>query len=355
MTPHALKQDSSHKIIKKDDSRYIYVIQEIHEKILRVNRMVHYFWQYTFKNVFSMMINNLRKPKICTDDFPNRLVVITGATAGIGHQTARKYASHGANLLTINRNEEKSKKICKEIQDEFGVECNYEIADFKRLSDVKRVGQDLLDSNLEVDVFIHNAGVFSTGTEFTGDGNELVFQVNHLAAFMLNYMLKEKFKTQGKARIIYVNSEGHRFCLWGLKIHDLKYENHRYTGLGSYGNAKTAQLLTMIKFAEIFDDSGVTINAMHPGDVKSNMGQNNGRLYKWHKKYFIDPFAKSPEISAEALYYLGVSKEVEGINGKFFNLTKEEEPAPPARDKEVAEELWDICIDLVGLKEQNEP
>jgi retinol dehydrogenase-13 len=157
-------------------------------------------------------------------------------------------------------------------------------------------------------------------------------------------------KARGKTRIILVNSEGHRFAVFGIGLHDLKYEKRRHSGLGSYGVAKTAQLLSIIKFAEYFEDSGVTINAVHPGDVKSNMGMNNGRIYRFFKRKIVNRSLKSPERSAKALYYHGVSKEVEGISGKFFNLTTEEEPAPPAVDRDAAEELWQKAIELAGLK-----
>lgn len=308
-----------------------------------------YWTQYRLSNILAMTANNLRKPKTCTDDFHGRLVVITGATSGIGHETARMYASHGANLLVVNRNEERSKAFCEGIRQEFGVACDDIIADFTRLADVRAAGQALLDNDVPIDVLIHNAGVFSTSKQLTVDGNELVFQVNYLSSFLLNVMLKEQLKERGKARVLYVNSEGHRFAVTGIKLDDLTYDKHNYSGLGSYGVAKTAQLLSMIKFAGAFQGSGVTINAVHPGDVRSNMGANNGRAYRWYKKHFVDPTLKSPARSATALYYLGVSPDVEGVSGKFFNLTREEEPAPPARDKAVADELWEQSMQLVGM------
>ena len=92
------------------------------------------------------------------------------------------------------------------------------------------------------------------------------------------------------------------------------------------------------------------MNAMHPGNVKTNSGQNNGLLYKLFKKMFVDITARPLEISAEALYYLGVSSELVNTSGKFFNLTTEEEPAPPALDRQAAEELWALSLDLGGLK-----
>jgi len=300
--------------------------------------------------MWKMRKNKKAEIKECDEDFKKRLVVITGATSGIGYYTARKYALNGANLLLLNRNEEKSIMVCDEIRQDFGVECEYKIADFTRISDVQKVGYELLDSDIKIDVLIHNAGVYSTKKILTEDNNELVFQVVYLGSFILNYILKAKLKAQGNTRIIFVNSEGHRFTLLGLSLDDLEWEDHRYSGLRSYGKAKTAQLLSMISFDEYFKNSGVSINAMHPGNVKTNMGQNNGPTYRFLKRLFIDRAAKSPEISAQALYYLGVSKEINGVSSKFFRLTSEEKPAPPALDREVADELWSLSIKLGGLE-----
>ena len=131
-----------------------------------------------------------------------------------------------------------------------------------------------------------------------------------------------------------MNSEGHRFAITGLRLDDLDFHKRRYTGSKSYGSAKTAQLLSVLKYSEVFSGSGVTINAMHPGNVKTNMGSHNKGFYKLTKKFLVDATAKSPEISAEALYYLGVDKKMKNTTGKFFNLTTQEVPAPPALDKE---------------------
>ncbi len=290
------------------------------------------------------------RPKICTEDFKNKLVVITGATSGIGYHTARKYASHGANLLCINRNLQKSEALCHEIESEFGVKCDYKIADLSNLKDIHRVAEELSKLDTPIDVLIHNAGIYLTKRELTSDGLEKVFVIQYLSSFIINFILMDKLKSQEKARIIMVNSEGHRFAAWGLRLDDLNWEKRRYSGLKSYGSAKLAQLLSMIVFNEHFQNTGVSINAMHPGAVKTDTGQENGPVYRWFKRNFIDKTLKSPEISAEALYYLGVSKEMEAVSGKFFNLTTEEEPAPPALDKEVAYELWEKSLELGGLK-----
>jgi len=288
-------------------------------------------------------------PDICTDDFDNKLVVITGATSGIGYHTARKYASQGANILCINRNLQKSEALCLEIKNEFRVNCEYKIADLSNLQDIHRVADELLKLNTPIDILIHNAGIYLTKRELTPDGLEKVFVIQYLASFILNFILMDKLKSQEKARIIMVNSEGHRFAAWGLRLDDLNWEKRRYSGLKSYGSAKIAQLLSMIVFDEHSQNTGVSINAMHPGAVKTDTGQENGPVYLWFKRNFIDKSLRSPHISAEALYYLGVSKEVEAVSGKFFNLTTEEDPAPPALDKEVAYELWEKSLELGGL------
>jgi len=317
---------------------------------MKNKRFAKYFKEYEWSNIFAMIRNNKSAPRICENTYDGKHVVITGATSGIGYLSARKYASMGADLICVNRNPEKSEALKKEIVDKFAVKCEYIIADLTKLDDIHRVGKELTQLNTEIDVLIHNAGIYLTKRETTTDGLEKVFVIQYLASFIINYLLIDKLKSQKNARIIMVNSEGHRFAAWGLMLDDLNWEKRRYSGLKSYGSAKIAQLLSMIVFDEHFRNSGVTINAMHPGAVKTDTGQENGPVYRWFKRNFIDKTLKSPEISAEALYYLGVSKEIEAVSGKFFNLTTEEEPAPPALDKEVAYELWKKSLDLSGLQ-----
>ena len=105
----------------------------------------------------------------------------------------------------------------------------------------------------------------------------------------------------------------------------------------------------MLIFDEHFKQSGVTINAMHPGAVKTHTGEDNGPVYQWFKRNFIERNIRSPEISAEALYYLGVSAELDGCSGAFYNLTRKEEPAPPVLDRDVAGQLWDLSLRLGRL------
>ncbi len=318
---------------------------------MKNKKFAKYFREYEVSNISAMIRNNRSEPRVCTEDFHNKLVVITGATSGIGYFTARKYASHGADLLCINRDKIKSEALRQLIENEFGVKCDYRIADLSRLEDIRRVAGELSELETPIEVLIHNAGTYLTKRELTPDGIEKVFVVHYLSSFIMNFILMNKLKSQERARIILVGSEGHRFAAWGLRLDDLNWDKRRYTGLKSYGSAKLAQLLSMIVFDERFRGSGVTINTMHPGAVKTDTGQENGPLYKWYKRNFLDKTLKSPELSATALYWLGVSKDVENVSGNFFNLTTEEVPAPPALDREVAYELWEKTLEMTGLNE----
>lgn len=311
-----------------------------------------YLKEYKWSNIFAMIDHLKLDPKICTDDFRHRLVVITGATSGIGYVTAKKYAAHGADLLFVNRDRKKSEDLCKALKSEFNSNCSYFLADLSKLSDVHSVAKQLASLESNIDVLIHNAGIYLTTKTLTEDHLEAVFQTNYLSTFIINYYLLDKLKTQNSGRIIFVNSEAYRFAVSGLNFNDLFWDKHPYSGLKSYGAAKLAQLLSMLILNEYFQSTKVTVNAMHPGNVKTNSGQSNGWFYKQIKKLLIDRSARPIDVAAEALYYLGVSSELDNISGKFFNLTTVEEPAPPALDKNAAKKLWEISMDLGGLNEK---
>jgi len=311
-----------------------------------------YFKEYKWSNIFTMFRNSRLDPKICTENFNKKLVVITGATSGIGYFTAKKYASMGANLLCINRNQKKSEDLKNEIESKYGTECKYIIADLSNIEDIEHVVSELLKLKTPIDVLIHNAGIFLNKKQLTKDGLEMVFVVNYLSSFLITYLLMEKLKKQSRARILLIGSEGHRFAAWGIRLDDMNFEKQRYSGFRSYGSSKTAQILSMFIFKKKFKNSGVTINTMHPGAVRTDTGKENGFFYRWFKRSIFDKMLDSPETSAEAIYYLGVSKEIEGISGKFFNLTTDEQPAPPALDKEIAQKLWYKSIEIYEQKKK---
>jgi len=313
-------------------------------------RRVRKYWpQYRWSNVAAMIRHMAAPPETCDLDFTDRLVVITGATSGIGYLTARKFASRGARLLTINRNAEKSRALRTEIAHDFGVACDDLIADLSRLEDIHRVGNALAALGQPIHVLIHNAGMYLNRRGVTEDGVEMNLAVHFLAPFVINYLLRERMQRDGQGRILFVSSEGYRFAVWGLRLDDLGWEKRRYSGLGAYGAAKLAQILTMHILAEELAESGVTVNAMHPGMVRTSTGRENSPLYRWFKGSILDRLSQPATISAEALYYLGVSPALAGVTDRFFHLTHEEELAPPARDREVAERLWQIGLQLGRL------
>jgi NAD(P)-dependent dehydrogenase (short-subunit alcohol dehydrogenase family) len=107
----------------------------------------------------------------------------------------------------------------------------------------------------------------------------------------------------------------------------------------------------MLIFADYLKPYGVTINALHPGAVRSGTGRENGFVYRWIKKNVYSKMLRPTEIAAESIYYLGVSDEVQGITAKFFNLTTLEEPAPPALDIGAAKEIWAKSVEMTGIKD----
>lgn len=313
------------------------------------NRVLKYWPLFKWSNVWAMLRNNKIPPLHCDQRFGGKLVVITGTTSGIGLYTARRYAAAGADILAINRNSEKSDAVCAQIRSDFGVRCDALIADLGVLDDIHRVAAQLSRLERPIDVLIHNAGVYLKKRTLTVDGLETTFAVHYLSSFILNYTLMDKLKQQAGARILYVGSEGYRFAVWGPRLDDMQFERRAYSGLGAYGSAKIAQLLSMHRFARLFDGSGVTINALHPGMVATNTGHENHGFYRWYKRNILDRNSQSPEISAEALYYLGVCPEVRSYTDRFFNLTTPEELTPPALDDEVAQRLWQQSLILGRL------
>ena len=273
--------------------------------------------------------------------------VITGATSGIGYQTAKRFARGGANLSLVCRNMAEGAKVKNDLEREYEVQVDLVQADFTRLSEVREAAQTLLNNHSHIDVLVNNAGLHNTHRTITDEGHETVFCVNHLAPFLLTRLLLECLLESAPARIIHVNSQGHRFG--GLDINDLNWERRRYSGYRAYGASKTAQLLTTWELADRLKGTGVTINAVHPGAVRTNIGMNNGLLFQWYQRIFIWPFLKDPEISGEAIYYLAAAPEMEGVSGRFFNQTIEEKPAPHALDRTLGKRIWEISERLTGL------
>jgi NAD(P)-dependent dehydrogenase (short-subunit alcohol dehydrogenase family) len=273
--------------------------------------------------------------------------VVTGASSGVGLATVQRLAGSGADIVMVCRSREKAEVVGAELAARHGTRPRAVIADFRDLASVRAAAGEILDACPRIDVLVNCAGMHSTTRTFTPAGVETVFCVNHLAPFLLTHLLLERMRKSAPSRIIQVSSEGHRFA--GFDPDDLGWEKRHYTGLRGYGASKTAQLLTTWEFADRLRDSGVTINAVHPGDVRSNIGSNNGPLYRFFKRVVISRMLKDPAISGDALYYLAAAPEMTGVSGRFFHLTIEEKPAGHALDREVGRRAWDLSLQMAGL------
>ena len=295
----------------------------------------------------AFLVNRRAVQKTTEAAMTGKVCIISGATSGVGLSAARRLARGGAHIVMVCRNTEKAEGVRRELAAQHGVPVDIVIADFSDLDAVRRAAEVLLRDYPRIDVLINSVGLHSTSRILTPAGFELVFCVNHLGPFLLTCLLLERLRQSAPARIIQVNSEGHRFG--GLDLDDLDWKRRRYKGLQSYGASKIAQLMTVWEFADRLQGSGVTINAMHPGDVRTNIGNNNGPLYRWWLHNVTWHFLRDPVISGEALYYLTAAPEMADVSGRFFHLTIAEKPAAHALDREKGRAVWDLSLRMTGL------
>lgn len=302
---------------------------------------------FKFPEQLMFMKNGKAIQKHSDESMVGKLCVVSGATSGVGYEAVKTLAAGGANIVMVVRNENKAKAVKEEIENMYSIFVDYFIADFSDLKQVEKAAMAILGKYPRIDVLINSAGIHSTTRILNNDGIEIVFCVNHLATFLLTKLLLNKIIESSPSRIIQVNSEGHRFN--GLNVNDLNWKKRIYTGLRSYGSSKTAQLLTVRQLAKDLEGTGVTINAMHPGGVRTNIGNNNGRLYQWFLHNVTWHFLKDPKISGEAIYYLASANELSKVSGEFFNLTILEKPAKHALDTKNQKIIWDMSMKMVNI------
>ena len=298
-------------------------------------------------NELMFLKNSKAVQKLSNESMKGKIVLISGSTSGVGYEALKRFAQAQADMIMVCRNLVKAKEIKADIEKQYEVSVDYFIADFSDLNQVRLAAQAIIKKYPHIDVLINSAGLHSTKKIYNKDGYELVFTVNHLATFLFTQLLIPTMVQSSPSRIIQVNSEGHRFN--GFNINDLGFHKRLYNGLKSYGQSKTAQLLTVWQMAEDLADTGVTINAMHPGGVRTNIGNNNGRLYRWFLHHVTWHFLKDPKISGEALFYLGSSPDLNHVSGKFFNLTIEEIPAKHALNPVLQKKIWDKSVEMTQL------
>jgi NAD(P)-dependent dehydrogenase (short-subunit alcohol dehydrogenase family) len=291
-------------------------------------------------------LKNRKAPQRQTEaSFSGRWVVITGATSGIGLNTAFRFAAYQANLILVVRNQRNGEALRDDLIAQYGIACVCVVADFEDLNSVRSAADRVLALKLSIAVLINNAGIHSTTRVFTPSGFEQVFVVNHLASFLLTHQLMPSMAPQ--ARVIFVNSEGHRFAHFDLE--DPNFTRRFYTGLRSYGASKSAQLMCVRSMAKRLRKE-LTVIAMHPGDVRSNIGRNNGWLYRVFSKWFIQPNLQDVNIASSALHVLALASDIDQHSGAFFHLTQLEVPAKHVLDDALADRVYQKSCDWVKLE-----
>jgi NAD(P)-dependent dehydrogenase (short-subunit alcohol dehydrogenase family) len=298
-----------------------------------------------FPEELEFIKNSFLSPKISNAGLRGKVCLISGATSGIGYETAKKMAKGGAHIVLICRNPEKADTLQKQLIDDFDVKVDVFIADFERLEEVQQAALKIRKSYPSLHILINNAGVFNKRRRLTADGNEMTFGVIHLASLLLTRLLLDNLQRGAPSRVLFITSEAHRFG--GFNINDLNWNKRIYVGLLSYGSAKIAQIHTTLLLADKFKDTGVSFNLVHPGAVRTNIGMNNGFLYRFYSKHILKWFLKDPNRSAEAIYYLAADPSQECTTGKFYNLTTEEKPAWYSVNPKLRALVWDKSNEFI--------
>ena len=311
--------------------------------------MPGYLREYKLADMRAMIRNNRTPHARSSASLAGKTALVAGGTSGVGLAAARELARGGCDLALLARNEEKAHRVAADLGALSGRPVRCYRADFSVLAEVHETVDHISGVEPQLDILVNSAGVHSTRRHITPEGFELTYSVNHLAAFVVTCRLLPLLKRSPQARVIQVNSQGHRFN--GLDVTDLNWRRRRYTGLRAYGASKTAQLLTVWELADRLRGSSVTINAMHPGEVRSAIGTNNGRLYNWYKRAILWRTLDDPRISGESIYYLAADPALDGVSGAYFNRTHEEKPAPHALDRAVGRIVWKETLRMTGVSD----
>lgn len=278
----------------------------------------------------------------------NRNCFITGATHGIGKETALALAAQGVHLTLMVRNRNKGEAVRQEITQKTGnPNVNLLVGDLARLTDVRRVANEFLATGKPLHILVNNAGVMNMKHEPTADGFEGMFGVNHLGHFLLTLMLLPGLKAAAPARIVVVASDAHRFVK-GIDFDDLQWKARPFQAMKVYGASKLCNILFARELARRLQGMGVSVNALHPGWVATALGANNG----WFGKvvtFLQKPFARSPKKGAESSIFVATSPTLEGVSGQYYFNCREHRPSRAACDDEAARRLWAISEKLCGI------
>ncbi|MFJ3804336.1 SDR family NAD(P)-dependent oxidoreductase [Streptomyces sp. NPDC090088] len=277
-------------------------------------------------------------------DLRDRVVVVTGASSGIGAEAAHRFRELGANVAVVGRSPQKTTAVAKRI----GGRAH--LVDYSRLDDVRRLAAELLAAYGRIDILANNAaGIFTTRIIST-DGQEMTFQVNHLAPFLLtNLLLPKLIAAPDGARVINTASNVH--SRGRLDMDDIAGSRRRYRAQRAYATSKLATILFTHELARRTHGTGVTASAFHPGAVATDIGRDSALLRLVMNSSLGRAVLSTPEQGAEPLLHLATTADPLTANGGYFNRLKPESPAPgQARDPGLARQLWERSAYLTGLQ-----
>ncbi len=273
----------------------------------------------------------------------DRVYLVTGANSGIGKAIAAGLARTGGTVVMACRDASRGEAARQDILRETGnSHVDLMIVDLASEASIRAFAAAFQQRYPRLDVLINNAGVYTSHREVTVDGLERQFEVNYLAGFLLTLLLLDRLKSSAPSRIVNISSSAH----YGgrIRFDDLQGER-RYGGFRAYGQSKLAQVLFTQELARRLEHTGVTVNACHPGVIRTNLGMGgNSPAVRFAKR-----FLRSPRKGAETPIYLAASPEVQGITGKYFVRKRVRTPSREADDPDVARRLFDVSLELAHL------
>jgi NAD(P)-dependent dehydrogenase (short-subunit alcohol dehydrogenase family) len=280
-----------------------------------------------------------------------KTVVITGANAGIGLETAVALAKAGAKTLITARDRVRGEAAVADIR----VRSSHDdvdvvVFDLASLASIRDGAAAILQQCSRIDVLVNNAGLVLSDRRETADGFEETFCVNHLGPFALTELLLERIKQSAPARIVNVASTAHQGARKGLDFDDLQ-STRGYSGMQVYSKSKLANIYFTTELARRLEGTGVTVNCLHPGTVATGFardGDASGILAFGIK--VIKPFILSAAQGARTSIYLASSPEVAGVTGEYFVKCRVRKPSRVAQDDEAARRLWKRSEELVVQK-----
>ena len=278
----------------------------------------------------------------------NKIIMVTGATSGIGKVTADVLVGLGATVILVGRNQQKMIDVVTELRQKHETTQRVDsiLADLSSLAEIRALSETFHKRYESLDVLVNNAGGMFMQRIESQDGIELTFALNHLSYFYLTNLLIDALKSSSSARIVNVASKAHYGA--SLDFDDLELKRG-YSGFKAYGRSKLANILFTKELARRLEGTSVTANALHPGFVATNFGKgSNGWFYKLAMPLFTLA-AISPEEGAETSIYLASSPSVKGQSGLYFDQKKAVKPSALAQDLKTAARLWEISAEMVNL------